>query len=653
MASTQTIRQHDQNRVRPEDTQNAKHLVHGASAVCSRPPNTSSAFQREAENQDPSIRHGKGTIAGTSRLPVLARAQPLQPQNGFTNTHRKWEKSFQKGKAQKKKPCTKLVPFNLSQPRFSRVETASQQKTQPTNVGTTKLICSNASQPARPLPKHGSTVPPVTLPVTAPLTTLPVIAPHTALPVIAPLTTLPVTATHTALPVTAPLITLPVTAPQTTLPQADSSPVAVQSGHFGTASGQSSPPGAPSTSGFQSRHQEQVYATPQREACIRPATASTNMQFYPDPAALNSILQNEGVIAGGPLGATPRGSICPTGRGTSVYLPQRVSVLKSRPGPDVGAGGAVQFSPDPVALRTILQNEGLKAGGRGTSVYLPQRVPVTKEKYEATAVSTGTALSQTPALRWTPQRVRSTRPQSMRRCFSVHRTPQFLGSPVLRGLLGHGKEAGPHKEEPVVQKLFEEAEQEELMKAGLGEERVMNKQKDHPVSLQPESGLSLSVSKGGAEKGNDRLGKEESGCSWPSVPPPHRESVIVFSSAKNVVATATAQQIHPAPHPDSFLSLRPLPVPQPHGGIIQWVPHLLSGGLSYRRPPRLEECLLDEECAVYTSCPQTSPAHPRCANPVASLLLLQDPTGFIPIYSPPPFKPEDPQPVYCPVLLSA
>lgn len=41
--------------------------------------------------------------------------------------------------------------------------------------------------------------------------------------------------------------------------------------------------------------------------------------FSPDPAALQSILQNEGVKAGGFLGATPKNSIRPSGRGTSVY----------------------------------------------------------------------------------------------------------------------------------------------------------------------------------------------------------------------------------------------------------------------------------------------------------------------------------------------
>lgn len=42
-------------------------------------------------------------------------------------------------------------------------------------------------------------------------------------------------------------------------------------------------------------------------------------QFSLDSAALQSILQNEGVKVGGFVGATPQNSVCPSGRGTSIY----------------------------------------------------------------------------------------------------------------------------------------------------------------------------------------------------------------------------------------------------------------------------------------------------------------------------------------------
>ncbi|KAJ8369949.1 hypothetical protein SKAU_G00099770 [Synaphobranchus kaupii] len=667
MASTQTLRRHNQNRARLEDTRNANPLVQGATAVSSKPYNTSTAprvSKRGAENQDPSTWNGKGTAAGrqvgTSRLPVLARSQPLQPQT----VHRKWEQSFQKGKAQKK-PCTTLVPFSLSQPKASRGVTASKQKTQPTDSRAVKPTRPNASQPPQPIIKSNRTAPPIKLPA----------ATHNTLPVTAPHTTLPVTAPHTTLPVTAPHTTLPVTAPHTTLSHANVPLATVLTGHFGSDSGQLNSQRAVSNAGIQSRPLVPLQDAPNREASVRPTGPTNGVQFSPDPAALDSILQNEGVKSRGLQGTTPKSSVCPTGRGTSVYMPQRVSVLRSRPRPPrVSAVGAVQFSPDPVALSSILRNEGVNAAGplgasprgsicptgRGTSVYLPQRVPVRKGHSEAARVSGGAVLNQTPAVKWTPQRVPNSRPQSMMRHLSAHRSSLFRGSPGLRRMPGFGKELGRYKEEPVVQKLFEEAEQEEEATADLEEESVTDAKRDRPASQQPGGGL---------EEGSRGLVQEESGHAQPFVPPPHRESVIVFSSAKKiVVATSTGP-----PHSDGFPSLchlsapadLPAPpemLPQPlpslrgaKGGIIHWVPHLRSGGPAVRqRPLPLEECLLDEECTIYTiSRPSTAPARPRCSNPVASVLLVQNSTCFVPIDVPPLLTMQESQPLCCPVQMSA
>ncbi|XP_029973656.1 uncharacterized protein LOC115407449 [Salarias fasciatus] len=57
-----------------------------------------------------------------------------------------------------------------------------------------------------------------------------------------------------------------------------------------------------------------------------------SVQFSLDPTALQSILLNEGVRAGGPAGMTPRNSTCPPGRGTSICTPQRVPVKKNLAG---------------------------------------------------------------------------------------------------------------------------------------------------------------------------------------------------------------------------------------------------------------------------------------------------------------------------------
>ncbi|KAM6977771.1 uncharacterized protein troap [Aplochiton taeniatus] len=106
------------------------------------------------------------------------------------------------------------------------------------------------------------------------------------------------------------------------------------------------------------------------------------MTFCSDPAALRSILQNEG-ISTMCLGWT---TLKPTGSPSNAsikYIPQRVSIMRSRQKAGPTAAKSVQFSPDPAALTSILQNEGIKVNGhqgatplistrpsgRGTSVY--------------------------------------------------------------------------------------------------------------------------------------------------------------------------------------------------------------------------------------------------------------------------------------------
>lgn len=61
------------------------------------------------------------------------------------------------------------------------------------------------------------------------------------------------------------------------------------------------------------------------ESFISCLALGSSVTFSPDPSALRSILQNEGVRVGALGGATPRVSTCPTGRGTSIYS---VSQLK-------------------------------------------------------------------------------------------------------------------------------------------------------------------------------------------------------------------------------------------------------------------------------------------------------------------------------------
>ncbi|KAG7471814.1 hypothetical protein MATL_G00101990 [Megalops atlanticus] len=805
MASSQSLRQYDQNRARLEDTRNMKHYGHSKDAVSSRPSTLSSAshaFKRGTENQDPLARDGKSTVrrGGISKLPVLAKTQPPQPQMDLSQV-KKWEQSFLKGKAQKKRPCTKPVTFSLSERLTSRTTTGSQKKTQSTKPSAVKPqplagTQASASQPALPLsPKASSAAPPTThsSPAGVQSTSLPVCPPtrqqatqmmthlsesqtlssasqseHPALST-APLchgSDQPSQAGHFtqfspsaepqhSVPLSAALLssqrnwsaqpagtsctssTRPTLSSrdywrqlETIIPSLPSSssdppcPVApavyaqesqhapalsakqptVQSGHFGSISCQSNPQGGTRIDmGFT---QSTYLKNPQwGKDNIQPVASTLSMhksqretdpistgdgvQFSPDPAALRTILQNEGVMAERLVGATPRSSVCPTGRGTSVYLPQRVSVVKSRFGPGITAGSGVQFSPDPAALCSILQNDGMKTEeppgatprsslcptGRGTSICLPQRVPVTKGRSEAAVVTTGMMLSQTPAVKWTPQRVPNTRLQSMRRLLSSHQTPIFRGSPRVGALQSHQMELGVHKEqEDVVQRLFEEAEPEEETETDNGKDRS---------NCPTREGEAGEEGGGSGKEGGRKVAAQ------PFVPAPHRESVIVFSSSKKAIDRFTTMQGNPPPQDsESLLALSTLPehssmpplVPEVQsdrpsgsdlstatevlqqlpcsinrlqGGTTQWIPHYPFGGpVVHRRAPPLEEVLLDEECASFTSHPPTSPARPRCGNPVASTLLLQSYTCFAPIDLP-PTAPMDPQAICHHVILSA
>lgn len=52
----------------------------------------------------------------------------------------------------------------------------------------------------------------------------------------------------------------------------------------------------------------------------------------------------------------------------------------------------------------------------------------------------------------------------------------------------------------------------------------------------------------------------------------------------------------------------------------------ITSAAALRRRHNLEEIILDEECATYTSRLLSCPLQPRCGNPVATTLLFQDST---------------------------
>lgn len=133
----------------------------------------------------------------------------------------------------------------------------------------------------------------------------------------------------------------------------------------------------------------------------------------------------------------------------------------------------------------------------------------------------------------------------------------------------------------------------------------------------------------------------------------HRDSVIVLCSgqrlfgqtpARGTTAAPAASTPDPSdntqePHDpsDPPVGARSWGVCQPSGSEIMAI-HTKATLLCQKRVlelrkrlPILEDLILDEECATYMSQPQYCVALPRCSNPVASTLLLQESTCFVPV----------------------
>ncbi|KAM4609948.1 uncharacterized protein troap [Polymixia lowei] len=393
-------------------------------------------------------------------------------------------------------------------------------------------------------------------------------------------------------------------------------------------------------------------------------SAGKEEAFQSDHAALLSILKNEGV------GAMGLGSATPSATKPYNYLPQRVSVMKSRQtaGPATGPAKSVQFSPDPTALRSILQNEGVKAGGplgttprnsacptgRGTSIYTAQRVPVSKSRAETTGGPVVIALRETPVMKWTPQRVPDTRHQSsVRRLLaSAHRTP-YAGSPRLRGPQDCNAKLEPHKEE-VVQRLFDDQEDEQSTndKDPEPEAERLPDQASTTKSHSEQQGDSSRSHRD--DNDDDEKEQQRSTGGHPFFQAPHRESVIFFSTGKKLFRAPRVEKqesfVQPEQHGSASTAQEEKPSGTcPAGQVNPSAPSLhrdlvvqrsgvpgLAVALLRKRLPNLEELRLDEEVATYTSVPAPpafQPARPRCENPLASALHFQESTRFLPITS--------------------
>lgn len=117
----------------------------------------------------------------------------------------------------------------------------------------------------------------------------------------------------------------------------------------------------------------------------------------------------------------------------------------------------------------------------------------------------------------------------------------------------------------------------------------------------------------------------------PFIQAAHRGSVIVFSSTQRPVTEPPLQL-----YVDSVISQNALQSDQNgHSDATKHINNCTQRQMKVsalrRRHTPLEEMILDEECATYTSRPLSCPLQPRSGNPVATILLFQDSTCFLPI----------------------
>ncbi|XP_041095214.1 uncharacterized protein LOC121307146 isoform X2 [Polyodon spathula] len=632
-----------------------------------------------------------------SKIPVLVKPHRAKLPANFTKLHQNWEASFQKGKALKKKPCTQPVPFNLTQKGAKTTvvrETDLRRQAKGAPDSNPALPLSRVQKtPGKDETVHGLTRNPVQPNHEMPLDTngahsdqpVRIIAasPDEAVATPSNAARRVAVAFHTnsagmeqngssqynqpqLIPFTLnqlPHVALETTinrnaaavAPRTPTHSGNQPPRATVEPRVGTEPGEKSVSYAPKPlvhnssdfavpdSGAKNKSLKQRPSPahpappPQKPAALAKDGKAAVEDFVPDPAALASILQNLGLNPGG---AAPSGSAsrAPTlGRG-SVYLPQRVTMSVRAKGFDrhMTPGRANQNS-------------------HRTSV-------------------------------WTPGRVLDTRPQSTRKLSTMQRPCGFRGTPMqtpsqqriawMNAVTSKLRNAnGSPCMEHVAVRLFEKPEE------GDGQlDTQVNRDRDEG---QEEEGASRPP--------QEREREAAAPAFFQSV---SRESVIVFSQGRRVCQQVEAQENGKAsqasngplssapfrstpagvvqsklvPGPSTFSETKSTPstlsalqsghalpchsslsgrlatsqdetTGQPVG--VRWkIPAAAappSGSLMKQRllVQRMQDVLLDEECAFYTS--RTRDQHcpvPLCRdlhNPLARTFHLQEALHFVPI----------------------
>ncbi|XP_017161076.1 uncharacterized protein troap [Poecilia reticulata] len=612
MSSSPVLRQQTQNKIRSDFLRmKNEHNIQQPEPKLSEGMSSLHLSKKGVENKDPGEAGRKPPFQpGGSRLPVLAKSLKLQAPLVFKESHSKWEEKPLAGKT-RKKACTRPVPFNISQRRTARRTesceplTAPQSRTlgnQPENIS-----FKTASKHQDSVKNSGKS-----------------------------LRKTVVNATRISRQPSPKLKTLAhLKNPTSTSGKMANQNVSVASDQVHLHPEVSLD--LPKTSAA-----HPTASLTAQASCSNPLSEKSE-NFQPDHAALLSVLRNEGV------GRASRPFVTPKRSKKYNYLPQRVSVKKTqqKEGTFAGPVRSVAFSPDAAALRSILQNEGVKDAmsrnsvcppGRGTSIYTAQRVLVKKSCPDSTSLTVA-EFKETAKTKWTPQRVRNTKQQPMS-------AMKWYRSPC--GTVGHSsykRNIHPRQEE-VVQKLFDDPEDEQVT-AGTDNNPSA---KSEQVSVPSSSNKAPTEEKAETRKPNEEDVEEMK--TFLHAPP--RESVIFFSTGKKLIRAPRFENQEASDQRDQVLSEQKFTTAQSdvsepthrRNSVIQWL-HSdfvtqkpcslnLAVAMLRKRFPPLEELRLDEEVATYTSVSVPGASgfvHPRCGNPLASVLHFEESMRFVPIDS--------------------
>ncbi|CAL8368454.1 unnamed protein product [Lota lota] len=627
-------------------------------------------LKKDVENKNPGSTGNsqKASVkSGSSRLPVLAKSLNLQISKEFAQSYKSWEDKPLAGKVKSKKPCTKPVPFNFSQPRSNGTAPQNQRplRTFTPRVGSDENTLYSMHSKSTEFGVDFAS----RLSITQKLETR---KPESSIiqdrnrELTERMETLKGTRHSSAVSLTSHAIKQMAMAPAT------SSQVSIQPDakhmHQNTfaASAQASASQA-STEACLNNLDLLSIKDPSKKRTLQAAVAASSSSgldgkeeaFHLDHAALLSILRDEGV------GAMRVGSA--TLESTKPCNYQPVSVMKShtKAGPNTGPRRVALFSLDPTAKRSTLHGEGVKAGGtlertpsnparptgRGTSIYTVRRVLVTNRQGETPRGPAGT-----PAMKWTPQRVPNTRNQPMSAMASMHKIC-LSARPMSHNLPASTSEPQLHHED-VVQRLFKDQDDEQNM-------NVSDREPVSPTSLADQASTKGGIRGGDGNHRADEAEVEQEkkgGGGRPFLQEPHRESVIFFSTGKKLFRAPRVEKpevlVQSEPQGNASDAQRATasgldgtrPEFDPPGLGKHFASSLQRDSLArkncaaaspaiallLKRRLLLDELRLDEEVATYICCSVPDAQsfqhpRPRCGNPLASFLHFQDSTTFVPV----------------------